>query len=235
MTASSVIKRDWRAWTSVVKDYPGTGSPALSADCTGGKTAEFTAPSVAALCLSIARRAHKDALDRKKLLCSCEDSGALDARAFDYLESVMVSVTFSLAALEAFANAVIGQSNSYNGNTDVEAVQKGNVKEKRESFKGVSVLQWKLQQVLPVLLKKQAPVNEPAWKDYEAMEVLRNNWVIHPKTEWKEKGTNKTWNRNSKEFWYELLSADMPKNYPETAETLMKWFVGNLDCWLNRV
>lgn len=226
MTASSGTKKDWRTWTRVVKDYPGTGSPALSADCTGRKTAEFTAPSVAALCLSIARRAHKDALDRKKLLCSCEDSATLDERAFDYLESVMVSVTFSMTAIEAFANAVIGQS-------DAAGRQ---YKDKKAGDVERWPIENKLTDVLPALQSiTESPKNQPFWTKYVAMKELRDDWVMHTKTEWMEKGSSITLHRYSKEFWSKLLSTDMPENYPETAQSMMKWFVGNLNCWLNRV
>jgi hypothetical protein len=223
MTASSGTKKDWRTWTPVVKDYPGTGSPALSADCTGGETVEFNAPSVAALCLSIARKAYRDALDRKKSLCACKDAQALDALAYDYLESVMVSVMFSETAIEAFANAIIGQSDAigrrYEAETNIEKVERKKLDEK-------------LKKILPDLIPGSI-TPKALWTKYEAMKQLRNDWVVHAKTEWMEKGG--TLNRYSKEFWNKLLSADMPENYPETAETMMKWFVGNLDCWLNRV
>jgi hypothetical protein len=211
----------------VVEGYPDSGIPPLSISCEGGKSVEVNAPSVAALCLSIARRAYQAALRKRTGLCRGTNAESPDALAYDYLESAMVAVMFSVSALEAFTNAVIGQSAAIG--------KKYKAKDSAEVERCCS-LDKKLKEVLPDLLDGvDSPADRPLWHEYEAMVILRNDWVVHAKTEWTQKKAGKTWSRYSQEFWNELLGENKPANYPGTAESLIRWYVRDPDCWLARL
>jgi len=235
---------DWRIYggTTITEDvpaaYPGGPShkkgspiyPAMLARNQNGNIFSFIRPSVPALALNIAIKAAKEATKQQKRIAfnrgvSYEGQN-LNVNPqntpilYDFFESFMVSLIFSMQALEIFCNSMITQN--LKGTLPIKIKKKikhYNSQELQNNFG----IEYKLNEILPRILKINPPKeeNQEIWNHFLELHRIRNT-IIHMKPEDFE------FNESKKEtLFYEFFKTE-PTNLPKIALELINYFSENV-------
>jgi len=233
---------DWRInWAAKLAQdlppaFPGgpsskTGDPIYQVTLTRSAEGEligFTCPSPSALALHIAIKAAKEASKLKKTIAfqrsptphgegksvAIENTSPL----FDYFESCMIAVTFSMQSLEVFCNTVI--ADHLKGTVPI----KENKKEKRLNAKQVQVrtnipVTQKLDEILPQILAVASPKkSSDLWE--ELLELIRTRKAtIHMKSKDAFNGAK----IDEETLFYEFFRKD-PSIFPRCVLEIMQYF-----------
>ena len=242
---------DWRIYggTTLAADlpeaYPGgpshkKGSPIypIMKSCNqDGNSFSFIGPSVPALAINIAIKSAKEASKQQKRIFynrivspkgySLNVTPQNTHILYDFFESFMVSLTFSIQAIEIFCNTVIAH-NLKKRTIPVpidKKVKHYNSQQLQKSFG----IEYKLNEILPKILKINSlnVENKEIWDHFLELHRIRNR-ITHMKTE------DFNFNDSKKEtLFYEFFKND-PKLLPKTALELINYFsegVNNLD-WI---
>lgn len=242
---------DWRIYggatltADVPEAYPGGPShkkgspvyPIMRSQNQDGNSFSFIKPSVPALALNIAIKAAKEASKQQKRISynrivspkgySLNITPQNTPILYDFFESFMVSLIFSIQAIDIFSNTVIAQ-NLKKGTLSVKVktkVKHYNSQQLQENFG----IEYKLNEILPKILKinSLSVENKEIWDHFLELHRIRNR-ITHMKTE-----DFKFDDSKEDSLFYEFFKND-PKLLPKTTLELINYFsegVNNSD-WI---
>ena len=176
-------------------------------------------PSAPALYLNLARRSHEHALDNHPLSDEAELPKGVDPSriAYDYLENIMSSITFSFAAIEAWANEEIPGDYKY----EYERASGILVSESKETIERKINLSEKIGTILPEVMGIESPRGTTVWEQFVELRRIRNS-IVHLKT--RDRATSNEQELYPDSIWSKLLYPEQP-NYPLHAKQLITHFV----------
>jgi hypothetical protein len=193
---------DWRlkARTNLAQAIPATsgGAPAHEAGAlvvvtTPGRNAKkrltgFPSPSASALALSLTLKSAKEARELQKQFAFSSvvsPFGSMESitwetvpELYDYLEHCMVVVSFSLQAVEAYSNEVIGRFQT----NDVHLMRNKAARAFSPSEQErLASIEEKLDIILPALLHRDSPKGRAVWGEFVKLKQARDA-TIHIKS-----------------------------------------------------
>lgn len=232
---------DWRMQgvTTLAKDvpaaYPGgpshkAGDPVYTSMLTRnaqGDLIGFISPSPSALAFDIALKAGEEASRQRKTLAfhkgvtpwgegknvATENSSIL----FDFFESCMISVTFSMQSLEVFSNSIIADELK-------KRTMPVNIKKKTRYMNAIEIQEnisvtRKLDEILPTVLKIDSPAkNKILWTNFLELKRIRNT-TIHMKASDSHSGSD----IDRETLFFEFFRTD-PRIFPKYALDICNYF-----------
>jgi len=232
---------DWRIYgaATITEDvpasYPGGPShkkgtpiyPTMMTRNPNGELISFITPSVPALALDLAIKAAKEAAKQQKRISFREGISFAGTNhnvtnenipiLYDFFESLMVSVTFSIQAIDIFCNVTI--AHNLKGTLAIKDKKKTKNRNSQQLQDNYGT-ERKLNEFLPKIFKIQSPKDSDIsiWNNFLELKRIRNS-IIHMKSEdvYEYKGID------NETLFFEFFRTD-PMIFPKYALEVISYF-----------